>query len=64
MTCSDYRVQWVTAMNQHGGLTGLTVTGYCVRDWSTFNGDTVFEHTDEEVCRKMAILLNEGKQEC
>lgn len=54
-----YWVQWVTATNRHGEI---LVTGYCVRDMDTFNGDVVFEHESSLVCQKIAGLLNEGSR--
>jgi hypothetical protein len=64
VSASDFRryfVQWVTEHNPKvGGVAQLRVLGYCVRDRGTHNWTTVFEHTDKEVCEKVAKILNEG----
>jgi hypothetical protein len=54
-----YWVQWITVTNRHGEI---LITGYCVRDMDTFNGDTVFKHESKIVCEKIAGLLNEGSR--
>ena len=65
MTASDFRryfVQWVTEHDKtKSGAAQLTVIGWCIRDRGTPNWTTVFEHTDREVCEKVAKILNEGE---
>ena len=56
-----YIVQWITAPNQHGGL---SIRGYCVRDMDKFDKNIVFEHEDEVVCKKVCEILNEGANKC
>lgn len=50
-----YFVQWITATNQHGEI---IIVGWCVRD--KLKWKTVFKHEREDVCRKLAKILNEG----
>ena len=52
-----YFVQWVTAINRRGEI---IVMGWCVRDKSDSQWKTVFKHESEDVCRKLAKILNEG----
>jgi len=56
-----YFLQWVTKHDlSKSGIAQLQVVGWCIRDQRTPNWSTVFEHEDEEVCRKMLKVLNEG----
>ena len=55
-----YTIQWVTSFE--GGV--LQVKGYCVRDTDSSNWETVFHHEDENVCRKVCEMLNEGDNKC
>lgn len=52
-----YIVQWVTVTNRHGGI---IVVGWCVRDRGTSCWNTVFKHESQDVCEKLAKILNEG----
>ena len=52
-----YFVQWVTKRYEQGHL---QVVGYCVRDTADSHWKTVFKHESEDVCRKLAKILNEG----
>ena len=55
-----YIVQWVTVHDKtKSGAAQIQILGYCVRDRTTNYWDTVFEHTDKEVCEKVAKILNE-----
>lgn len=68
MSASDFRryryfVQWVTEHDKtKSGAAQIQILGYCVRDTGTPNWDTVFEHADKEVCKKVAQILNEGEE--
>lgn len=53
-----YIVQWVTRWDSNNHIT--QVLGYCVRDRGTSCWDTVFKHESQEVCEKLAKILNEG----
>lgn len=53
-----YIVQWVTRCDSNNHI--IQVLGYCVRDRGTSCWDTVFKHESEDVCRKLANILNEG----
>ena len=33
--------------------------GYCVRDKESFGWSTLFQHEEENVCQKIADILNE-----
>lgn len=56
-----YFIQWVTQHDpSKGGCAQIRVVGWCIRDQHTSLWDRVFEHKDEEVCRKMLKILNEG----
>lgn len=52
-----YIVQWVTVTNRRGEI---IVVGWCVRDRGTSCWNTVFKHESQEVCEKLAKILNEG----
>ena len=52
-----YIVQWVTVTNRHGEI---IIVGWCVRDRGTTCWNTVFKHESQEVCEKLAKILNEG----
>lgn len=52
-----YFVQWITATNRHGEI---IIVGWCVRDNKELKWKTVFKHESEDVCRKLAKILNEG----
>lgn len=52
-----YTIQWVTALDSEQGY--LQVLGWCVRDTDSSNWETVFQHKDETVCRKVCEMLNE-----
>ncbi len=51
-----YIVQWITATNRHGEL---IIMGWCVRDTDDTQWATLFQHEDENVCRKVCDMLNE-----
>jgi len=53
-----YIVQWVTEKRPFD--TRLHVIGYCVRDRGTSCWNTVFKHESQDVCEKLAKILNEG----
>ena len=48
-------VQWVIDFNDGD----IKILGFCIRDRDTPEWTTVFEHESEEVCRKLANVLNE-----
>ena len=52
-----YFVQWVTVTNRRGEI---IVVGWCVRDTADSHWKPVFKHDSEDVCRKLAKILNEG----
>lgn len=52
-----YFAQWVTVTNRRGEI---IVVGWCVRDTADSHWKTVFKHESEDVCRKLAKILNEG----
>ena len=53
-----YIVQWVTEKRPPD--TRLHVIGYVVRDRGTSCWNTVFKHESQDVCEKLAKILNEG----
>ena len=55
-----YFVQWVTTVDSIQNDAKLKVVGYCVRDTADRQWKTVFMHESEDVCRKLAKILNEG----
>jgi hypothetical protein len=52
-----YIVQWVTEWDDNNHIT--RVMGYCVRDKNSFGWPTLFKHKEENVCQKVADMLNE-----
>jgi len=53
-----YIVQWVTRWDSNNQIT--QVLGYCVRDRGTSGWPTLFKHESQDVCEKLASILNEG----
>jgi hypothetical protein len=52
-----YIVQWVTKFDSNNHI--IAVVGYCVRDKKSFGWPTLFRHKEENVCQKVADMLNE-----
>lgn len=51
-----YLMQWLTTYKDGT----IALVGFCIRDSKSFGWETVFEHKDESVCKKMLKILNEG----
>ena len=52
-----YIVQWITEWDDNNHIT--QVVGYCVRDTRRGSWPTLFKHKEENVCQKIADILNE-----
>jgi hypothetical protein len=55
-----YIVQWVTEWDDNNHIT--RVSGYCVRDKNNLGWPTLFKHKEENVCQKIADMLNEEEE--
>ena len=55
-----YIVQWITAFDSNNHIT--QVLGFCVRDKGSSGWPTVFKHREQDVCQKIADILNEEEE--